>query len=555
MRVDDQNHPELEGNPSLDRPATARIGARAFSSTVLALLMAGTSWVVASWVSAWLVPPYLILMALILLPSSGRPRGGPAEVGPDSADTLGPGLPVEDSAGRATPETSPASAEASVGTDRAADSPPTRGRRGKGRARKAKQAVEPIEATWIEVAPGKFVRSEGPRSSAEAGPHDPMGVPVEAPSTPQPPQADEANPLDRAEAPGSDEASPDVESARPAEALAEEPSFVGAEPAEDALPDSDPVGNPEGNPAGEVLASGSTATSEFAEGSESSGIEGCPSAADGIAPQVEGASFETEAAHPEADFEAEVDRNWSESEVEGSEPGDAPAFEDLAPSPPIESIDLAAEAVDPSESAPSESSGFEEGPMVRARLPEPEVPIEAIDPTGSDEGEAAEVPEAIESSELPDPEPTDWTSLADVATEIVDESMESFEGEDPTEIAVDETVLDDAGTFDGPGDEPDETPAEALLDPEALPGVPGGSAWWPRRIAPRARTRDGHDRRATSNLPPHRRLVRSRGPAHRPPDPRRITRRGAGRPRQITRTFPPRSPPGTRLSGRSMLMI
>ena len=50
---------------------------------MLALLMAGTSWAVASWVSTWLVLPYLILMALLLSPSTstGSRQGDPASEG------------------------------------------------------------------------------------------------------------------------------------------------------------------------------------------------------------------------------------------------------------------------------------------------------------------------------------------------------------------------------------------------------------------------------------------------------------------------------------------
>ena len=125
------------------------------------------------------------------------------------------------------------------------------------------------------------------------------------------------------------------------------------------------------------------------------------------------------------------------------------------------------------------------------------------------------------------------------------------EGDDPTETAVDETVLDDAGLSEDALDSLDRAPTDDLLVSEVLPDVPTGSDWWPRRLSPRARTRDGHDARAFSNVSPPRRPVRSRGPAHRPPDPRRLTRRGAVRPRQITRAFPPRSPPRGRIGRRT----
>jgi hypothetical protein len=519
---DDHHHPDPGMDPSPDRPATAPTRARVASMGVLALLMVGTSWVVASWVSAWLVPPYLILMALLLLPSAGRPQGDPAEdeADADPADALEPALPVEGPDDRSAPKASPAPAEASDGPDGAAASPPTRGRRGKGKARRTKPVAEPVEATWIEVAPGKFIRSEAARSTAEAGPHGPVGVPVEVPATPQPQDSGEVDPLDRAEAPEPEEAPPGADAAPEAEVSSEE-SRLDKEPPAVALPAFDGVEGREDGPIGGVIASGSTDAWESGEGSETSRIvEGLP-AADGNAPQAEGSFDEPEADRPDADSEATDDRAWAGAVGEGSEPVDTPAPDDLAPSLP------------PILQGPTDRK---EGPTARAETPEPRPFDEVAGPAGWAEGPGVETSEAVdESGRLEDSERPVEAALTDVAPESADESMVFDEGDDPTETAVDETVLDDAGPSEDALDASGISPAE---DPPAA-----GSDWWPRRLSPRARTRDGHDARASSNVSPPRRPVRSRGPSHRPPDPRRLTRRGAGRPRQIIRTFPPRSPP------------
>lgn len=444
MPDDDRNHPDTIEGPSTDRPASARTGWGVVSSAVLALLAAGTCWVVATWASAWLVPPYLILMAWILLPAAGHPQsGGPAGTGPDPSDALGPAPSAEAPVDRPAPEATDAPAGVSVGADPAAESTLTKGRRGKGKARKGKAIAESREVTWVEVAPGKFVRVEAPRPSAEAGPHEFLGIPVEVPATPR------------------TQSSP--------------------EPAEDALPSFEPIEGLGGDPAGRDVASGSPTDPGFIEAIETpEGFGGLP-AADGIAPQAE------------EPFE-EIEADWPFGEFRAEPPG--------------------SEALD-----------------------------EAGGPPGWDAGERAETPEADDESPPDDPEPTARPPLADMMPEDADESMAADEGDDPTETAVDETVLDDAGPLAGALEIIEIPPADDPTTPDAPQGIPEGPAWWPRRLAPRAATRAGSDPRAPSNAVPPRRPVRSRGPSRRPPDPRRLTRRGARRARQITRTFPPRSPP------------
>src|SRR5207245_2111679 len=95
------------------------------------------------------------------------------------------------------------------------------------------------------------------------------------------------------------------------------------------------------------------------EGDEPAGAPGIvegSSAADGNAPQA-GESFEeTEAGWPDAPFEAVGDRAWAEPEREGSEPGDAPDADDLAPrQQPLEWPGLARESGDEGGALPQEA--------------------------------------------------------------------------------------------------------------------------------------------------------------------------------------------------------
>jgi hypothetical protein len=467
VRNDQGTFPDRPEDPSPDRPATARSRAVGPSTVVLALLMAGTCWAVASWVSAWLVPPYLILMALLLFPSTGRPQGVPGEADRDASDPLRPAQPGE---GLDDPDSPPDASAPEDGSEQATSSSPVKGRRGKGRAKKARPVPGPTEATWVQVAPGKFVRVEAPQGQAEAGPHELVGVPVEVAATPQMPENDEGNALEEAEGRGPDEAPPGAELTPLSEASREEPDHL-EETAEDAEPASEFVGGPEGEPIGGVESESSTAF-EGDERAGSPGFNGGPSTADGNAPEAEGPYEDLEARWPAARLEA-VDE-WAEAGPVGEMSG----------------------------------VGGERSPST-----------EDLEPTGP-------------------------PSLADVPPEEVDEWGETFHGPDPTETPVDETDLDDAGPFEDDPHHLDAPPTDADSPGTAVPpGTLPVPSWWPWRFVPRAGTRVGHPPREIDREATPRRPVRSTGSSRRPHDPRRLTRRGAGRPRQITRTFPPRSPP------------
>lgn len=171
----------------------------------MAVLVGGTSWVIAGWISAYLVPVYLLAMALILLPIN------PARSSPSGAETghPGPGKAAGDLL-KTRSEPSQVAADDTVPADAAAEplapveaATPTK--RGRGRPRKAKAASkvpsEPVAvapATWVEVGPGKFVRVESPEPPApcfeiaEPTGDEVITTPVSEPESGSPP----ATPLD-----------------------------------------------------------------------------------------------------------------------------------------------------------------------------------------------------------------------------------------------------------------------------------------------------------------------------------------------------------------------
>jgi hypothetical protein len=432
--LDQETSPRIPPDPAPDRPTTARTwGKWASTALLLALLLAGTSWAVASWVSPWLVLPYLILMALLLFPSTGRHQGAPGSEGSGSEalDNSRPARRLEGSDDPDFPsETSDSSGPPEDGSEseQAASSKPLKARRGKGRVKKAKLQPDLItEATWVQVAPGKFVRVEAADdSTGQAGPHSRVGTPVEPPATPQ-----------RLEFEG-DEAPP------------EEPSPLEG-PIEDAGPAFDPVEGPEGDPTGDVKSGSSTDLFEESETAGSPGIIEETSATDGNAPQAEGSLEGLEARSPDVRFEAVED-------------------------------------------------------------------------------------------------------LTDVRLEDADERGATLEGTDPTETPVDETDLDDAGPVEVALRELEFSRDADLSATETLPEPSIGPSCWPWRLASVAQTRVGHHPpRSIARKSPPGRPLRSRQGARRPPDPRRLERQGLGRPRQIHRTLPPRSPPaGRALRGRTL---
>lgn len=156
----------------------------------LAILVLSTCWAVAM-ISVWLVVPYLGLMVLLLAPSGPRGASTDRDGGRQAPDRTAPrertatepprnGQPGADVDGDSTGDAD-ADTQAATGPEagpETLDSSPTRSKRGKGRGRKARTAppAEPVEASWVQVAPGKFVRVEGPAADAVPPPTQEPGA-------------------------------------------------------------------------------------------------------------------------------------------------------------------------------------------------------------------------------------------------------------------------------------------------------------------------------------------------------------------------------------------
>jgi hypothetical protein len=393
---------------------------------MLALLMAGTSWAIAECASIWLVPPYLLLMAWLLFPSTSRASGSADQLEQGTSDSPQPSQAVEASDRSEALRDDPASAGSVVdGLEPAGTSSPTKPRRGKGRSKKAKPpVVELPEATWIQVAPGKFVRVEVSEASNPAGPHGSPSGPVESDAPP---------PLsDREE---SDERQND------------EPTRL-------------------------VESGSSPLAEESVEAGSAGSFEG-PSAVDGNAPQAEGSIEAT-------------DSGWLE----------------------------------PSTAASDDQAEAEPSALLAEDADEPSTMSEAFEPAGS-------------------------PPLTDVRIEEPNEWGEPLAEADPTETPVDEADFDDAGPSSE--DLTHELNASTVdtdeSETEPTTGSSTGSHRWPERLARRVMNRGGHPSRTLGRTPTSRRPVRSSGPTRRPTSSRRQGRREPGRPRRITRAFPPRSPP------------
>ena len=419
VRDDDGQDPSPDRETSTDRPATARPRSKVAQISGLALLMVATSWVVAASVSPWLVPPYLLLMAALLSPSPARREAATATAEGAPGDSDFP----SDSTGRFPSTSSSARAGAIEGDsgETATATIPSKGRRGKGRARKGRPTLlEPAEATWVEVAPGKFVRSEPASRSTVDGPH-----------------GDVAGPPD-----------PSITTPTHLEAAADDEGSTLVRPSTEGALEAPQIG------LGRELASSSEL--EPIERDEHARPEPRAQAVDGNTPRAEG------------------DRGGSWT----AQPGDGPESED-----------------DDRAWTPREAPGPTE---IRAR---PEAPPEPADDRPT---------EAVEG-----PEPPEAHVIATTA-----------EGESGPESAPDGPIIgQDPGVDDATSDDP------PIEEDDQVPSIFGLS----RRIP-----------RSTVRATPPGRVGRSVVRNRRPPDPRRINRRGLGRPRRVARDHPPRSPPSMR---------
>jgi hypothetical protein len=172
----------LDDSSTADRPVPLRSRVAKAWPALLGGLVLGTSVAVAL-VAWWLVPPYLILIAFLLYEPDGRRVSATNPAGPDHGQ----------SSGRKTPGVASDPADGAGSDDSLGDSPSggaqggataaTKARRTGKKARKARATVEPAPATWVQVAPGKFVRAEPGADHASPGPHPPQtdGSPEPAP--------------------------------------------------------------------------------------------------------------------------------------------------------------------------------------------------------------------------------------------------------------------------------------------------------------------------------------------------------------------------------------
>ena len=164
---------------SSSRPANPT--ATGMRSLGLALMVAATSLAVGASTSYWLVPIYLLAMGWLL----GGARAAPevSTSSPSEAETAQAAFPNEPNP--------PPSAEP-VTADAESEAPPKPKGRPRGKRSRAGAKAKVVEpgpppnlATWIQVAPGKFVRVEVPvplleeRSGEAASISDPL-APAEA---------------------------------------------------------------------------------------------------------------------------------------------------------------------------------------------------------------------------------------------------------------------------------------------------------------------------------------------------------------------------------------
>ena len=519
--------------PSPDRPVTDRTRARGILWTaVLVLLVAATSWVVAWSVTPWLVPPYLLLMIMLLSPSAGSRKGTPStpKSGPSDANdrpVVGDGgleaRPPSDldpgSGGTSATGSDPASGGA-TGEDPRGASPATgtatavKGRRGKGRARKPKAAVEPLEATWMEVAPGKFVRVEA--ADADGGLVGPHAL-VRGPAG-----------LEEAEAEEVEDGDAPADLDLPVEAPGSDPAVESVFESRGATPPHGPP-DPEWSVVLDERAHAIDGDTPQADGNlEGSELEERAHAIDGDTPQADGKLGESDRLEPEEQPEG-VDQEPGPLEesltIEAAE-GEGEA---LVADPTPESFEMAEEPPTIGEAegegpalvaeAPPETLEVAEGP---SSLP-PEVAKELIEGPSEPEADRAATPEATVPA----------TAAEMVAAESAPEPGEALE-------------VDSIVDVPPPDDEDASTARQGSRDSQGArgsQGIPRLPALWPRGLKPGHIPRVATAARSSRNEVPPGRPIRSHGSSRRPPDPRRLSRRGGGRPRQITRTLPPRSPP------------
>ena len=406
-----QPDPNLSGPPARDEarsatpPRALASGVRRVKVPALLILVGATCWVVADLASVWLVPPYLGAVALILWPSprairrrGGAPWSDAAAVAharstdPDRAfeDDLAAGGLADGANSAALPGATGSAAGGATASDSDGDAGPAtataKAKRGRGRPRKATrpsaEPIEVVEATWVEVGPGKFVRAEGPSvGGLVAGLHLAVEPATVAPTEPDPSAAEGATPAAaEAEPTGSapavdPEALPGLGFIFRYHPAASPPPSVTADPPVEVAPSSRESPAPSADAPASLAAESWTRPAAVPLAAEFV-PEPAPAAAtaDGIAPQVAGSD------------------EW----VADDEPTD----EDAAPAP---DLDLAGDAGWPATEPVEQPCPPEFDPWDAADEPAADFlePTDAFDPGLSARWAAADAAEPVMIDEAP----------------------------------------------------------------------------------------------------------------------------------------------------------
>ncbi len=557
MRTDSANltsgttAPAADGEKPVDRSRFTKV-----APWLVRGLVFGTSVAVASY-SWWLIPPYLAVMAFLLLEPAGRRVNATNPAEPVTNKTADANRAGESSdlvdetsldPGKAVAEASAAGSTA-VKTRRAS----------KARTKKIRQVPELTPASWIQVAPGKFVR-------VEPGTEIPRDESAPEPTTGEAVEESLAAPL----------------AAEPIES-APEPLLADEEPeaAEDAYA-SEAVSNEAASEMGDTLADHlpQPHVTDFESDQPLTSDDDLPP--DAVDPSPTADTLNETASDIEAALESPVVEPESdetpadEAATDGDEPLEADEFAEAA----AEDFSEAEEFQDVSESYAADAANVEaplESPVENDESDEAEAD-ESVD-DGDEPAETDEFVEAVATSEFSDADEfeevhderaADDAAYEAEADETGDEPVDSTEAEYPAEPVFDNVsaaeeepvaVVSDPEASDVAEDEEsDEAYAESDAETTEFhdEAVARDADVWNDEIideeAEVDRSEPGVQRfnPAEASLEPlglHRPVPPSRGNvrsarAHRLPTGfRRRSPRGVGRQRQLIRAFPPRSPP------------
>ena len=501
-RVRNDPKPRPDPKPSDNRgdglvatmPRTRSKGVALVKVPALLGLMAATCWVVASVVSPWFVPPYLVAMALILFPSTGTTRRRLTASRLRRASTTASGLPDQ---GR--PVDGHGGSKAGLENASGRSSTPNGGPSDDGSTASVADGASGSASTTAKPKRGR----SRPRKVANKPTTEPNEV---APAT-----WVEVGPgkFVRVETPTNS-----VPAVGP---------HAPVEPSPDLLPFHD----------GPIALKPESLEIRWEPAGSFPVAEQGPSPESNADPSPKSLIFSTDVHSADPD---EVNQHVALESL--ALPAPAIANEQIIPGPDLNpsTVDGITPQVDRVESSVSRRELFPDPAQVGPG-PDPEraatwPSTEPLEPLGST---------GLESEETSD-------GLADQEKR---RSSSNEEVETRSNVEVDGDLGGDVGWSQdlAPGDQDHyvdrEVPVGFIrafeVDQEARQGGRGFSpSFWLARVR---RRRGGFDR-PFGGKTPQRGFSRTARPNRRPIDPRRPPGRRVGRPRQITRTSPPRSPPG-----------